>query len=83
MLSRIESYLKILLMCTTVIMGSKSNRRHCSRAEMTGTEKQSFLSLDPMTVNQCYCHEKHVIIIFFSFYCKNYFFPAIAADKKY
>ena len=50
MLSRIESFKKNLLMCTTVIMGSKSNRRHCSRAEMTGTEKQSFLSLDPKTV---------------------------------
>ena len=40
---------------------------------MTGAEKQSFLSLDPMTVNQCYCHVKHVIIIFFSFYCKTIF----------
>ena len=50
MLSRIESFKNFLLMCTTVIMGSKSNRRHCSRAEMTGTEKQSFLSLDPKTV---------------------------------
>ena len=67
MLSRIESFKKDLLMCTTVIMGSKSNRRHCSRAEMTGTEKQSFRFFDSMTVNQCYCHVKHVIITIFSF----------------
>ena len=52
---------------------------------MTGAEKQSFLSLDPMTVNQCYCHVKHVIIIFFSFlvFTEKLFFPAIAVDKKY
>ena len=66
MLSRMDSFFYYLLMCTTVIMVSKSNRRHCSRAEITGTEKQSFLSLDPMIVNQCcYCHVKHVIIFFF------------------